>query len=569
MDGVDYYGTTGKRSYSYDDEVPDRTSRQKRRTTSNNEPSTQFDPTSNDTEYRILCPAAKIGGVIGKGGSIIKALRQECRSKIKVEDPVPGSDERVIYICSTSRDGRDKSKDRDSEKQSLCPAQEALFGVHARIVNGDGSASDEDDDEPPQPVTARLLVPNIQIGCLLGKGGRIIEQMRKEIAAQIRVMPKEQLPLCASPTDELVQLSGDPALVKKALKAVSSRLYENPPRERSQGGSLSQGPAGVPSAGLYSSGSYLSQGGSLLAPTSVGGPMMGLGSSLPSVGGGYGGSGMGSAWSFNSGLPVTPLAGSNPVRTEGASEDELMIRLLCPNERIGSIIGKGGNVIKKMREETGAKIKVGDAVSDADERVVQISSTEFMESYTSPGIEAALQVHQRLADLQMDKDKDNDSFTARLLVPSSDIGCLLGKGGSIISEMRKITKANIRIPPKEELPKCAGEKDELVQIMGDQNVVQDALIQVLNRLRNNLFKGRDGGGLGGAMLPLSGLYSGRSMLSGYGGRHDLGSPGSMYSLTTASLHGMDYGGYGTALGAADLQPSSGRGGPKESRRRQR
>jgi poly(rC)-binding protein 2/3/4 len=41
---------------------------------------------------------------------------------------------------------------------------------------------------------------------LLGKGGKIIEQMREETGAQIRILPKEQLPGCALPTDELVQV---------------------------------------------------------------------------------------------------------------------------------------------------------------------------------------------------------------------------------------------------------------------------------------------------------------------------------------------------------------------------
>ena len=87
-----------------------------------------------------------------------------------------------------------------------------------------------------------------------------------------------------------------------------------------------------------------------------------------------------------------------------------------------------------------------------------------MDSYPSAGIQAALQVFRRLAELQMDKDKDNKSFMIRLLVPSSQIGCLLGKGGSIVSEMRKATKANIRISPKDEHSKCAEENDELVQV---------------------------------------------------------------------------------------------------------
>jgi predicted RNA-binding protein YlqC (UPF0109 family) len=196
-----------------------------------------------DVIFRILCPAPKIGSVIGKGGSIIKTLRQDSGAKIKIADAIPGVDERVIIISSLDRgtdrgrgrdgssrdsrsgdrgrDGRSRERDggkeedrkdrdashRDSEK--LTPAQEALFKVHARIVadietsGGDGSDHEE---EPTQQVVSRLLVPNNQIGCLLGKGGKIIEQMRQTTGAQIRVLPKDQLPGCAMPTDEIVQV---------------------------------------------------------------------------------------------------------------------------------------------------------------------------------------------------------------------------------------------------------------------------------------------------------------------------------------------------------------------------
>lgn len=49
-------------------------------------------------------------------------------------------------------------------------------------------------------------------------------------------------------------------------------------------------------------------------------------------------------------------------------------------------------------------------------------------------------------------------------MPTSRIGCLIGKGGSIITDMRKITKANIRVLSKENLPKVAAEDDEMVQV---------------------------------------------------------------------------------------------------------
>lgn len=53
---------------------------------------------------------------------------------------------------------------------------------------------------------------------------------------------------------------------------------------------------------------------------------------------------------------------------------------------------------------------------------------------------------------------------ARLLVSSNQIGCLLGKGGSIISEMRKVTGAYIRIMGKDQIPKFASEGEEVVQV---------------------------------------------------------------------------------------------------------
>lgn len=71
---------------------------------------------------------------------------------------------------------------------------------------------------------------------------------------------------------------------------------------------------------------------------------------------------------------------------------------------------------------------------------------------------------------------------------SSRIGCLIGKGGSIISEMRNMTKANIRILSKDDLPKVAADDDELVQISGDLDVTETALIYITSRLRANLFE---------------------------------------------------------------------------------
>lgn len=66
--------------------------------------------------------------------------------------------------------------------------------------------------------------------------------------------------------------------------------------------------------------------------------------------------------------------------------------------------------------------------------------------------------------IEMGGDKGG-IVTTRLLIPTNQIGCLLGKGGSIIADMRRATRANIRILPKDTLPRCALETNEPVQVL--------------------------------------------------------------------------------------------------------
>lgn len=76
--------------------------------------------------------------------------------------------------------------------------------------------------------------------------------------------------------------------------------------------------------------------------------------------------------------------------------------------------------------------------------------------------EAVFRVQNRVA--RAIPDVNEHSMLARVLVSSNQIGCLLGKGGSIITEMRKISGAHIRILGKDKIPKCASENEEVIQV---------------------------------------------------------------------------------------------------------
>lgn len=55
-------------------------------------------------------------------------------------------------------------------------------------------------------------------------------------------------------------------------------------------------------------------------------------------------------------------------------EEDVVFRVLCQQEKVGSLIGKGGSVVRALENETGASIKIADP--ESDERVVIISARE-------------------------------------------------------------------------------------------------------------------------------------------------------------------------------------------------
>lgn len=196
--------------------------------------------------FRVLCPASKGGSVIGKGGGIISQIRQETGAKVRVEETVPGCDERIIVIIESDKenggseqnkveeeknatdevdnsneqekDGEDKEsvattdKESDAAKDPQCEegpsaAQKALLLVFERIAEGEPETDGgNEENENASTFSVRLLVLSSQAGCIVGEGGSFIKQMASESGAQINILPRDKLPVCASSSDELLQV---------------------------------------------------------------------------------------------------------------------------------------------------------------------------------------------------------------------------------------------------------------------------------------------------------------------------------------------------------------------------
>ncbi|KAE8683121.1 hypothetical protein F3Y22_tig00111213pilonHSYRG00064 [Hibiscus syriacus] len=193
----------------------------------------------------------------------------------------------------------------------------------------------------------------------------------------------------------------------------------------------------------------------------------------------------------------------NAVHSRAGLEEEVVFKLLCQADKVGCLIGKGGSVVRALQCETGAAIKIADTSHDSEERIVVISAREawelnctlfllnsahhnrHAEQRFSPAQDAVVRVQSRIAEIGFEPGA---AIVARLLLPSQHIGYLLGKGGHIVNEMRRATGANIRVSSKEQLSKSVGsQNEEVVQVSGSLQSVQDALFHITGRLRESIF----------------------------------------------------------------------------------
>ncbi|KAL5728369.1 hypothetical protein ACHQM5_001461 [Ranunculus cassubicifolius] len=80
----------------------------------------------------------------------------------------------------------------------------------------------------------RLLIAGSQAGVLIGKSGQNIAQSRNFSGARIDILPKSQYPPCASTheSDRIVQIMGGIPEILKALQMISCQIRENAPNKR-------------------------------------------------------------------------------------------------------------------------------------------------------------------------------------------------------------------------------------------------------------------------------------------------------------------------------------------------
>ncbi|KAB2026989.1 hypothetical protein ERO13_D05G002400v2 [Gossypium hirsutum] len=167
-----------------------------------------------------------------------------------------------------------------------------------------------------------------------------------------------------------------------------------------------------------------------------------------------------------------------------------VFRLIVPVLKVGSIIGRKGELIKKMCEETRARIRVLDGALGTADRIVLVSGKEEPEALLSPAMDAALRVFKRISGLP-DNERDAKAAGAafcsiRLLVAYTQAINLIGKQGSVIKSLQESTGASVRVLPADELPSYAAAYERIVELQGEALKVLKALEEVVGHLRKFL-----------------------------------------------------------------------------------
>ncbi|WOL10490.1 hypothetical protein Cni_G19247 [Canna indica] len=191
--------------------------------------------------------------------------------------------------------------------------------------------------------------------------------------------------------------------------------------------------------------------------------------------------------------PLQGNGGGAEVKKWPGWPGDNVFRLIVPLLKVGSIIGRKGELIKKLCEETRARVRILQGPIGVSDRIVLISGKEELEAEISPAMHAVLRICKHVNGILDNADDGTNSGSAapgiclvRLLVASSQAMDLIGKKGEVIRSIQESSDATVRVLTGGELPFYASAEERIVVIQGEPFKVLKALEAVVKRLRKFL-----------------------------------------------------------------------------------
>lgn len=228
-------------------------------------------PGSRAVTIKFMIPNSRMGSVIGKGGTKIKEIQDASGARLNAsEGMLPGSTERVLsvsgvadaihiatyYIGNILIEANERmpsynnSSYRPSSVSRRAPYQGSSYvpGYSGGPGPGPGPAPGPapfaSPSNPPQQLqTQQIYIPNDLVGCIIGKGGAKINEIRHMSASQIKIMEPGAVGVgmngapvpAGSENERLVVITGQPHNIQMAVQLLYHRLEQEKQKQLRSG----------------------------------------------------------------------------------------------------------------------------------------------------------------------------------------------------------------------------------------------------------------------------------------------------------------------------------------------
>ncbi|KAI5899535.1 eukaryotic type KH-domain (KH-domain type I) [Schizophyllum commune H4-8] len=231
-------------------------------------------PGSRAVTIKFMIPNSRMGSVIGKGGSKIKEIQDASGARLNAsEGMLPGSTERVLSVAgvadaihiatyyvgnilieaqermpsTANASYRPGNPTRRPITNAPYPGSTYVPGAASSFYPGAAppvaAAPGAPGVPPAQVQTQQIYIPNDLVGCIIGKGGSKINEIRHMSASQIKIMEPGAVATgmpagaAGSEGERLVVITGQPANIQMAVQMLYHRLEQEKQKQlRNQSG---------------------------------------------------------------------------------------------------------------------------------------------------------------------------------------------------------------------------------------------------------------------------------------------------------------------------------------------
>lgn len=371
-------------------------------------------PAGRATEFplRILVSSEMVGAIIGRGGATIRGITQGTRARVDVHRKENvGSVEKAITIY-----GNPENCSSACKKILEVMSQEAINTNKGEI-------------------SLKILAHNSLIGRIIGKGGATIKKIMQDTDTKINVSSVNEV--SGLNIERVISIRGGVEGMAAAESFISSKLrtsYENDLQALAPGvGGMFPGlhPMAMMSTMAPPRPQQISSYGTAVPPTAATPPYPLLAAPCGQQ-------------------QVIENRWRGEVQTNGERiignllSAQETVQMYIPNNSVGAVIGTKGSHIRNIIRFSGASVKIATVSADKNEQPTERQVT--IVGTPEAQWKAQCMIFEKIREEGFGAPNEEPRLSVEISVPSGQVGRIIGKGGTNVRELQRLTGAVIKFP---------------------------------------------------------------------------------------------------------------------------